>query len=173
MDGFDISDLNAFNKQLVEDMKKKYPQEVKKFLKKEANKVQEVAKNIAKNEIKENTGNYLKGFKVGKSGLKGKYTIKAYNQAPHGHLIEDGYNQVARGENKSKGSGRRKGTKPTGKFVEGKKIYLRAQVKFKPQFEKDVEDFAGDLLYKSVCEKHTAQMAKNLGVTEKELEKYL
>lgn len=173
MDGIDISELNSFTQGLIKDITETYPKETIKFVKQETKKVAEIAEDIARAELNEDTGNYLKGFKVGKSGLKYKYSLKAYNDAPHGHLIEDGYNQVARGENKSKGNGRRKGTKPTGKFIEGKKIFLRAQVKYKAQFEKNAENFINDMLYKSVCEKHTTQMAEKLGVSEKEIEKYL
>jgi hypothetical protein len=153
-DGFDISELQGFEQNLINDMAKKYPKEMRKFMRKEANKVQEIAKGIAEAEIKKDTGNYLAGFKVGKSKLKGAYSIKAYNEANHAHLIEDGYNQVARGEDKKKGMGRRVGTKPTGKFVEGKHIYSKAHVKFKSQFESDVQKFADDLLYHSVCAKY-------------------
>ena len=161
-DGFDLTELSDFNKQLVDDAIKNYPKEMKSFLKKEANKVQEVAKNIAKTEITEHTGNYMKGFKVGKSGLKGAYAIKAYNQAPHGHLIENGHWQYGGEKNKTKL-----------RFIEGKKIYAKAHTQFKSQFEKDAEEFAGELLYKSVMDKHIKAQADNLGVSVEEIEKYL
>lgn len=170
MDGIDISELSAFTQGLVKDVVEVYPKECKKFVKKETKNVAEIAEDIARKELKEDTGNYLKGFKVGKSGLKHKYSLKAFNDSPHGHLIEDGYNQVARGEGKKKGSGRRVGTKSTGKFIEGKKIFLRAQVKYKAQFEKNAENFFTEMLYKSVCEKHVAQMASKLGVSESAIE---
>lgn len=153
-DGFDISELQGLEQQLIQDMAKKYPQAMRKFMRKEANKVQEIAKRIAESEVKEDTGNYMKGFKVGKSKLKGAYAIKAYNQSRHAHLIEDGYKQVGRGEDKKKGQGRRVGTKPTGNFVEGKHIYTKAHVEFKSQFESDVQNFADNLLYDSVCAKY-------------------
>lgn len=142
-DGFDISELEGFQQQLISDMSKKYPKECRKFMRKEANKVQEIAKRIAENEIKEDTGNYMQGFKVGKSKLKGAYAIKAYNEAPHGHLIEDGHKQYGG-----------KGNKTVVGFVEGKHIYTKAHTEFKTQFEDDVQKFADDLLYHSVCAKY-------------------
>lgn len=171
MDGFDVSGLNSFAQGLMNDVKETYPKETMKFIRKETKKLAEVAEEIARTELKEDTGNYLKGFAVGKSGLKYKYSLKAYNNSPHGHLIEDGYNQVARGEGKKKGSGRRVGNKSTGKFIEGKKIFLKAQVKYKAQFEKNAENFIDDMLYKSVCDKHIAQMSEKLGVSEDEIKK--
>lgn len=142
-DGFDISELEGFQQQLINDVAKKYPKTMRKFMRKEAKKVQEIAEQIARSEIKEDTGNYFKGFKIGKSGLKGAYAVKAYNQAPHGHLIEDGHNQYGG-----------KGNKTIVGFVEGKKIYARAQTRFKSQFEQDVQNFADEMLYHSVCAKY-------------------
>ena len=67
---------------------------VKLFMKKEAQKERRRMLAAAKRKVKKVTGNYFKGFKVGKkvySYPDAEYNIRVYNSAPHGHLIENGF----------------------------------------------------------------------------------
>ena len=89
---FSTDDLKELEKEVLK-LAKKYPNETKKFLQKQGNKLKGVAKKIAKSKVKIKTGNYMKGFK------RGKYykwngeddCIRVYNYMPHAHLIEKGH----------------------------------------------------------------------------------
>ena len=83
--------------------------------------------------------------------LKHGFSAKFYNEAKHAHLIEDGHFNVARGENKNKGGTRRSGAggEQHG-FVEGKKIFTKAQVQMESEFSKDVDDFISSLMDKTI-----------------------
>lgn len=151
MDGFDISELDDLQKDLLQLARENFPNETRKFVISEAKKGKEIVKNIAKSELKKKTGRYMKSFKTGKSGLHDKFSYKFYNDSPHGHLIEDGHFNVARGENKNKGGTRRSGAggEQHG-FVEGKKIFTKAQVQMESEFSKDVDDFISSLMDKTI-----------------------
>ena len=89
---FSTDDLKELEKEVLK-LAKKYPNETKKFLQKQGNKLKGVAKKIAKSKVKIKTGNYMKGFK------RGRYykwngeddCIRVYNYMPHAHLIEKGH----------------------------------------------------------------------------------
>ena len=92
MDGFTIDELEQLEKEVLK-LAKKYPNETKKFLQKQGNKLKSVVKKIAKAKVKTKTGNYMRGFKRGKYY---KYNeeddcIRVYNYMPHAHLIEKGH----------------------------------------------------------------------------------
>lgn len=116
--------------------------EIKKFLRKHGNKGVKIAKKIANSKVKRKTGNYLKAIKKGKVYKKtGDYwTIRVYNNAPHGHLIEDGYDMV-RGGKKGKGG------KVIGR-VSGKKVIAKFQKDYDKYFYNDCENLVDELLEK-------------------------
>lgn len=129
-DGFLFDELSEFKKDILRNINNIYPDETKKFLKEEAKKINKVAKKIAKREVGTKTGNYLKGFKTGKvyKYAENDACIRAYNKAPHGHLIEYGHVQTTH-------DGR-----PVG-FVQGKLIFKQAEVQFLSDFLTDAEMF--------------------------------
>lgn len=92
MDGFTIEELDKLEKEVLH-LAGKYPNETKKFLQKQGNKLKSVVKKIAKSKVKSKKGNYMRGFKRGKYY---KYNgeddcIRVYNYMPHAHLIEKGH----------------------------------------------------------------------------------
>lgn len=132
-DGFNFDKLSEFTKEVLNLAQDLYPKEVKKFLKREATKGQKLARATGKSEVGKKTGNYLKGFKSGKVyKYGGDDCVRFYNNAPHGHLIEKGH------KNKD------------GTFTLGKYVLQKAGQKFEPQFEKDIEEFAEDILNKGL-----------------------
>ena len=139
MNGFDFSELEELQKDVLNLAKEQFPKETKKFVIAEAKKGKELAKSIAQREIKTKSGNYLKSFKTGKSKLHYKFSYKFYNDAPHGHLIEDGHNQYG-GKNNKEVIG----------FIEGKKIFTKAQVQMESEFANDVENFIAGLMDKEL-----------------------
>ncbi len=82
---------------------KLFPNETKKFMKKEAREFRNHAKKKARTAVKRRTGNYLKGFAAGKtvySWSDSEYNIRVYNSSPHAHLIEFGHELVGHEPNK-------------------------------------------------------------------------
>ena len=63
MDGFTIDELEQLEKEVLK-LAKKYPNETKKFLQKQGNKLKSVVKKIAKAKVKTKTGNYMRGLNV-------------------------------------------------------------------------------------------------------------
>lgn len=84
---------------------KLFPNETKKFMKKEAREFRNHAKKKARSAVRKITGNYLKGFSAGKtvySWSDSEYNIRVYNSASHAHLIELGHELVGHEPNKVK-----------------------------------------------------------------------
>ncbi|CKH08696.1 Uncharacterised protein [Fusobacterium polymorphum] len=134
MDGFTTDELDELEKEVLR-LAKKYPNETKKFLQKQGNKLKGVAKKIAKSKVKIKTGNYMKGFK------RGKYykwngeddCIRVYNYMPHAHLIENGHIIKDR-------TGKEHG------FKKGYFILAQAHNDFYDEFVKSTDDFVGEVI---------------------------
>jgi len=139
-DGFLFDELSDFKQNIMRDIQKKFPDETSKFIKSEAKKLSKVAKKIAKREVgtsKDEKKNwqadksYHKRFKTGKvyKYAENDYCVRAFNSAPHAHLIEYGHIMTDHQG------------KPTGKFIFGKSIYKQAEIEFMSQWLYDCEDF--------------------------------
>ena len=115
---------------------KVFPEEMNKFLKKEARKLSQIQVKIAKKDVGTSKGtkknwnpdkSYHKKFKVGKIyDYSGDKCIRAFNSSPHGHLIENGHKT----EN--------------GKFVHGKYVIAASENQFKNEFESDCDSFLNE-----------------------------
>lgn len=126
-DGFLFDELSEFKKDLFRSINEKYSDETKKFIKKEAKKVAIKAKDIANKQVKKKTGLYHKSFKSGKVYKYGESDTccRAFNSAPHAHLIE--YGHVQKGK--------------TNSFVPGKMIFKQAEIESTTEFLDDCEKF--------------------------------
>ena len=135
VDGFDFTELEEFNTELVRLAQVQFPKETKAFLRREANKVNRIARKGYKSETKKKTGNLLKGLTRGKPYIYNgeEYQIRAKNKARHAHLIEFGHINVKNGG-----------------FVVGKHIMDKAGNEFKPTFLQDAEVYIDDLLEKGL-----------------------
>lgn len=110
--------------------------EIKKFLNKQGNKAKKITLKIARAKVKKVTGTYHKSIKKGKvyKDDDNNWAVRTYSNAPHAHLIEDGYDLV-------------KGGKVIGK-VKGKKVFSKFEKDYANQFFKDCENLVDDLLEK-------------------------
>lgn len=136
-EGFIFGEFSVFTKEVLSLANDLYPKDVKKFLKREAIKGQKIAKGIGKSEVgttgKNGAKSYHKKFKAGKAYKYGNDDcIRFYNSSPHGHLIEKGH------KNKD------------GTFTLGKYVLLKSGQKFEPEFWKDTENFAEEILNKGL-----------------------
>lgn len=132
-DGFFFEELSNFQKNIMEKIYKKYPEDTCKFLKTQAKELSKIQKKIAKQDVKTTGKNgeksYHKKFKTGKIyDFEGSQSIRAFNSAPHGHLIENGHKTQ------------------NGKFVPGKYVMKISQNKFKGTFYKNAENFIADFI---------------------------
>jgi hypothetical protein len=136
---FDISELDEFTKELLELAEEKMPNETKKFLQAEGNKLKRLTAKKAKQLVKKKSGNYLKGIRRGKVyKYQGDQTsIRVYNNAPHAHLIEHGHRQVTE-------DGKEVG------FVKGYRVFEKAAKEFEQEYISDCEQFVDDLLEKGL-----------------------
>jgi len=139
-DGFLFDELSEFKQDIMRSIKDIFPKETKKFIKTEAKKISKVAKKIAKKEVGtskdtkknwEESKSYHKKFKTGKvyKYAENDYCVRAFNSAPHAHLIEYGHIMADHQG------------KPTGTFVQPKLIYKQAEIEFMSQWLYDCEDF--------------------------------
>lgn len=146
--GFQYAELDKFRQGLINETLRLFPKETDNFLKKEGQKQSRIQKKVAKQEVGTSGSkkSYHKGFKVGKiyDYYDKSRNIRAYNNSPHAHFIENGHYQVARGESRNKGGGRRSGEggTPNG-WVDGKEVIKKAQVQFNEQFFSDCDEFLG------------------------------
>ena len=125
----DITELSDFGQEILKTATTEMPKIAKSFLKGEANQLRNKAKKKARKELKEKTGNYIKGFTTGKVYPYGdtEYNIQVKNTAPHAHLIEEGHDMVTH-------DGRKVG------FVPGKHILENAAIEFEGTFARDIEN---------------------------------
>lgn len=93
--GFEFDDSIDDFVDTVKAIKDVYPNETKKFMQKEGNKLKRQTLKVAgSSALHKITGNYEKGIKRGKPytyGSTGAYSIRVYSSANHAHLIEDGH----------------------------------------------------------------------------------
>ena len=148
-DGFDFSELTKFEKKLVEKANNTMPKQSRKFIKKQANKLNKKNKQVYKSKgIGEETGNLIKGFKSGKAyKYKGTWSARALNSSPHAHLLNDGYmwsphKKVAKGQ-KIKQTGEEK-------FIPGFHFMEEAAKGFESGYYKDVEEFLKEVFIKGL-----------------------
>ena len=140
----DTSELTDVS-ELVDEIIKQAPKKVNKFLKKEARAVNNVAKKIARSRLKTRRAakektSYMHGFKTGKvfesKTNKNDRGIKAYNKAPHSHLVE--YGHVVKVGKKSPIRAPQSGER----YVKGLNIIRDAERAFEKIYERDVVEFS-------------------------------
>lgn len=135
---FDISGIDDFASEMLDLAERKMPNETRKFMMREGNKLRKLTANQAKSSVKKQTGSYLKGIKRGKVyDYNGMKSIRVYNSSPHAHLIEEGHRMVTP-------SGREVG------FVRGQKVFAKVRAEFVDQFANDTEEFIDELLDKGL-----------------------
>ncbi|WIF95125.1 HK97 gp10 family phage protein [Caminicella sporogenes] len=136
--GFDFRELNKFEKDLLEAAQNiKNGKYVKKFLRKEGTKLNKENKKQAKaSKINKKTGNFMKGFKRGKPYKyrgTGDFAIRAYNNAPHAHLLNNGHRIVDKNNNERG-------------FKKGEYFMEKAEKEFKGEFYDDCRKFIDEML---------------------------
>jgi len=148
-DIFDIHELTNYEKDLVKLANDTMPKESKKFIKKEAGKLNTKNKSAYKSKgIEEKTGNLLRGFKAGKAyKFEGAWSARAYNNSPHAHLLDKGYmwkphKKVAKGQ-KNKQTGAEK-------FIPGFHFMDDAAAAFEGTYYDDINDFIDQVLAKGL-----------------------
>lgn len=118
------------------------PDEVKGFMRKEAQDFRKFAKKRTRTVVGRITGNYLRGFAAGKKVYKwsdAEYNILVFNRAPHNHLIELGHELVGHQPNKVK-IGR----------VKAYEVINNAMKEWGDMFESDVENNLIDYIVKEI-----------------------
>lgn len=137
-DGFDLHELDSYTKKLVNLANDKMPKESKKFVKKEANKLNSKNKSVYKSKgIGEKTGNLLAGFRSGKVyKFDGSWSCRALNSSPHAHLINNGWIHKARDGSE--------------KFIPGFHFIEDAAKSFEGSYYQDCEKFVDDMLDKGL-----------------------
>ena len=135
-EGFFFDELSDLKKDLLREAAKVFPKETEKFLRQEGQKLTNIQKRIAKQDVGTSKGqkkdwnekkSYHKRFKTGKVyDYSGDKCIRAFNSSPHGHLIEFGHKTQ------------------NGKFVPGRYVIKSAENEFKNDFEKDCDEFLSE-----------------------------
>ena len=161
MSNIDTSEIDDFAKALLNYASSHMPKNNKKFLQKEGNKLRRKTLSKAKSLTNKKTGNYYKGIKRGKVYHyqdKNNNSVRVYGGSPHAHLVEYGHRQVLNpktddkkvanigGDKFAKGVKEGKGIGTQIGFVEGLYVFEKSAKEFEPQFNKDCEDFAENML---------------------------
>ncbi|ABR48572.1 conserved hypothetical protein [Alkaliphilus metalliredigens QYMF] len=139
-DGFDLRELDNFQKKLLQKAQKEFPRETYRFLRKAGSKGRTHVARKSRSIVKKKSGNYHKGWKRGKAYKKRSndaYEVQIRNSAPHAHLIEYGHRQVTK-------DGREVG------FVEGKHVLEKGIKEFQSEYFDMVEDWLDEMLDKGL-----------------------
>lgn len=134
MNGFDYTELDELNRDILKLANETMPKEAKAFMRKEGSKVAKQTKSGLRTGYKVRTGNLVKMVKRGKAyfyPVDSAYQIRVH-MAPHENVVDY--------EHKTK----------KGKVVKGKRIKDRTEAFFSEEFEEDVLDFIDDLLDKGL-----------------------
>ena len=92
-DGFDMSELTAFEKNLLRLAEEKMPRQSKKFLNQQGTKLRKLTLAKAKQKVKKKTGNLYKGIKKGRVYTfkgNGGLAIRVYGGSPAPHIHQIG-----------------------------------------------------------------------------------
>lgn len=140
-DGFDFSELTKFEKKLTEKVNDTMPKESRKFIKKEAGKLNKKNKAVFKSKgIGQETGNLLKGFKAGKAyKYNGVWSARAFNSSPHAHLLNNGFMWKPH-----------KNQKGEEKFIPGFHFMEDAAKAFENSYYSDVEEWLYEVFIKGL-----------------------
>lgn len=134
MNGFDYTELDELNRELLQIANETMPQESKSFMRKEGSKVTKQVKGGLRTGYKVRTGNLVKMVKRGKAYLypaENAYQIRVH-MAPHENVVDYEHRT------------------PGGKVVKGKRIKDKVEAFFSEEFEEDVLDFIDDVLDKGL-----------------------
>lgn len=152
--GFDIKELEEYEKKLISLASTKMPNECKKFMRVEGNKLKRVTLANAKAAIKKKSGNYFKSIKRGKAyKYQGNdaWAVRVYSYDPKAHLLEKGHRIVTRGKGKKAkkhyttlNGGIEKG------FAKGYKVFKKSEQEFQNTFYNDVENFIDEVIEKGL-----------------------
>ena len=97
-DGFDISSLTNFEKDLMKFANDTMPKESKKFLRDTGTKLKTATLSNAKSKVKKCSGDYFKSIKRGKvyKYNSDELAIRCYSNDPKAHLLENGHRQTTK-----------------------------------------------------------------------------
>lgn len=158
--GFDMRELEDVTSGLMDMAQNRYPRETKRFMAKQGSELRKQTARIARSRLKHkrkasDKKSYMGRLKRGKVyhylGDPKNTSIRVYNSAPHGHLIEDGHVvKVGNKYGKKQKKSRIKDPKTGERFVPGKHILRDAQRAYADDFEQAVNNFVDDLLEKGL-----------------------
>ena len=152
----DTSELVEFSDELLEMVTTRWPKRTNKFMRAEAKEVKKRAASKAKAKLVNHRPasekkSYLSGFETGKPYHyledPTDVSIRAYNNRPHAHLIEDGHVMLvgnAKGNKQKKSEVR--SPKAGERFVAGYHIIADAKREYEAEYEANVLKLVDDML---------------------------
>lgn len=137
--GFDLSELDEINQKLLALAHKTFPEETKKFIRRQGGKVRTRLRNAYKAKTKKKTGNLLAGVDGDTYATRTAdgWQIRVRNIAPHAHLIEHGHVFYHKG-------------KRTERWVDGKHIAGGVIKEYESVYPQEVDEFVDAVLEKGL-----------------------
>ena len=143
--GFDLGKLEELNEKLLGLAEDQFPQEAKKFVRRQGTKCETMLKNAYKSKVKKKTGNLLAGVGRGNPHQYGdSYQIRVYNRAPHAHLIEHGHVMSDKKGNPIRNAMGQE------VWVDGKYIAANTVNAYKAVYPEEVDKFVDEMLEKGL-----------------------
>lgn len=137
-DGFDVSELDKYTKDMLDFAQNTMPKETKAFIRREGNKLKRATLSNAKRLVNEKDGKYHTSIKRGKLyKYNGSLAIRVYSYDPKAHLLENGHRIVTH-------NGIEKG------FVPGKKIFSKSYSEYSQKYVSNAEKFVDDVFKKGL-----------------------
>lgn len=133
-DGFDWSELEQLNRDMLSVVNDRYPKEAKELLRKISAKGKKYVRQETRSRTKKKTGNLLEGIDRSRPHqFQGDWQVRVYNTAPHAWLVEHGHRLVAWG-------------RETDREVPGKYPVTEARKRIAAEFFDDADAFIDELL---------------------------
>ncbi|KOF56812.1 hypothetical protein AGR56_09105 [Clostridium sp. DMHC 10] len=147
-DGFDMSQFDDYVDKILDNANVFMPKESKNFIRKEARQLNSTNKKVYRSmgigleassrKIVKDSSKIINKFSAGKAyKFNGVWSARAYNSAPHAHLINNGWIHKPH-----------KGQKGEEKFIPGYHFMEAAESQFESKYGEDCEKFADDLAKK-------------------------
>jgi len=132
--GFDFSELEKLDREMLAIINTRYPKEAKELLRKVSTKGRKYVRQETRTRTKKKTGNLLAGIdKSAPHTYQGDWQVRIYNKAPHAWLVEHGHHLVAWGNE-------------TDREVPGKYPVTEARKRIADEFFDDADAFIDELL---------------------------
>jgi hypothetical protein len=140
-DGFDVRELDDFDREFLQGLVKRFPKDVKNFMQRQGNQVVKKIKTDYRAKNLKKSGDMIKGVKRGRAYIRnGNPSVRVYNKEDHADYIEHGHVLMTHDRKVMKNAAGEE------MFVRGYHSYGKAVNEFDEEFYQNTVKFVDEML---------------------------